>query len=48
VIRGKGRAPWLLVLLPWAGVLLLWYLVRVSGIVSPALVPSPLQVLGQF
>jgi len=48
VIRGKGPAPWLLVLLPWAGVLLFWYLVRVSGIVSPALVPSPLQVLGQF
>ncbi|HXH83304.1 MAG TPA: ABC transporter permease [Candidatus Tectomicrobia bacterium] len=35
-------------LTPWAAVVVLWYAVRGSGLVSPALVPSPGQVAEQF
>ena len=34
--------------LPWAAVILVWYLVPASGLVNPALVPTPWQVLLQF
>jgi NitT/TauT family transport system permease protein len=34
--------------LPWLAVVLLWHLIPVSGWVSPALVPTPSQVLGKF
>ena len=34
--------------LPWAVVIGLWYLVPATGLVSPALVPTPWQVLVQF
>ena len=34
--------------LPWAVLIGLWYLVPATGLVSPALVPTPLQVLMQF
>ena len=39
---------WALVLAPWIAALALWYGVRVSGLVNPALVPSPVQVTEQF
>ncbi len=35
-------------LAPWLAVLLVWYAVRESGLVKPALVPAPGQVLEQF
>ena len=35
-------------LAPWAIIVSLWYGVRVSGWVNPALVPSPLEVLDKF
>jgi NitT/TauT family transport system permease protein len=38
----------LLVLLPWALIVLLWYGVRASGFVSPALVPAPHEVAVRF
>jgi NitT/TauT family transport system permease protein len=37
-----------LVLLPWALIVLLWYGVRSSGLVSPALVPAPHEVARRF
>ena len=39
---------WLLRLAPWAAVVVLWYAVRESGLVKPALVPSPAEVARQF
>ncbi|HTH79651.1 MAG TPA: ABC transporter permease [Ramlibacter sp.] len=33
-----------MVLAPWALILLLWYAVRASGLINPALVPAPHQV----
>lgn len=41
-----GRAT--LILAPWILIVLLWYAVRASGLVSPALVPSPHAVLAKF
>jgi NitT/TauT family transport system permease protein len=41
-----GRA--LLILLPWALIVLLWYGLRASGLVNPALVPAPHQVATRF
>lgn len=38
----------LLVLAPWATLLVLWYAVRASGLVNPALVPAPHAVLAKF
>ena len=38
----------LLLLAPWLGIVLLWYAVRASGLVNPALVPAPHAVLGKF
>jgi len=35
-------------LLPWAVVIFVWYLIPATGLVSPALVPTPLQVLEKF
>ena len=35
-------------LLPWLVVILIWYLIPASGLVSAALVPTPLQVLLKF
>ena len=34
--------------LPWVVLIAIWYLVPASGLVSPALVPTPWQVLAQF
>src|SRR3569832_723298 len=37
-----------LVLSPWVLIVLLWYGIRASGLVNPALVPAPHQVLEKF
>src|SRR5689334_11861192 len=37
-----------LVLAPWAAIVLLWYAVRASGVVNPALVPAPHAVFARF
>ena len=37
-----------LVLAPWALILAIWYAVAYSGLVSPALLPKPHQVLARF
>ena len=37
-----------LILVPWALIVVAWYAVRLSGLVSPALVPPPHQVLAKF
>lgn len=34
--------------LPWLGVILLWYLIPASHLVSPALVPTPVEVVEKF
>jgi NitT/TauT family transport system permease protein len=36
------------ILLPWLALLALWYAVRASGLVSPALVPTPGEVVTRF
>ncbi|MDR2331964.1 MAG: ABC transporter permease [Burkholderiaceae bacterium] len=41
-----GRAA--LVLAPWLVILLLWYAIRMSGLVNPALVPAPHAVAEKF
>ena len=44
---GKGKHVfWLLA--PWLLILAVWYAVRASGLVNPALVPAPHQVLAKF
>ena len=45
------RVAWLspfMVLLPWVAIVLVWSAVPYSGLVSPALVPTPLQVAERF
>lgn len=45
------RAAWLsplMVLLPWVAIVLAWSAIPYSGLVSPALVPTPLQVAERF
>ena len=37
-----------LVLAPWVAIVALWYAVAASGLVNPALLPTPGQVLGKF
>ena len=37
-----------LILAPWLVIVLLWYGVRASGLINPALVPAPHQVLAKF
>lgn len=37
-----------LILAPWLVLLLLWYAVRASGLVNPALVPAPHEVAAKF
>ena len=37
-----------LILVPWALIVVAWYAVRLSGLVSPALVPAPHQVFAKF
>jgi NitT/TauT family transport system permease protein len=44
--RILGKA--LLVLAPWLLILALWYAVRASGLISPALVPAPHAVFAKF
>ena len=39
---------WLLPVLPWAGLVLIWYLIPTLGLVNPALVPTPVQVATTF
>ena len=46
-LRHRGRR-WLLVLAPWLLLVALWYGVRLSGLVPPALVPAPHQVADRF
>jgi len=41
-----ARAGWILA--PWLAILVLWYAVRASGFVNPALVPAPHAVLERF
>jgi NitT/TauT family transport system permease protein len=38
----------MLILAPWVLIVLLWYGVRASGFINPALVPAPHQVLEKF
>src|SRR5512139_1414350 len=38
----------LLTLAPWLAILLLWYAIHYSGLVNPALVPTPHEVLERF
>jgi NitT/TauT family transport system permease protein len=56
-MRAEPRAPagrraigrWIaMLLLPWIAVLGLWYAVRLSGLVNPALVPTPWEVMAKF
>lgn len=44
---GAGKR-FLLGLAPWVGAVALWYLVRISGLVNPTLVPAPHQVASKF
>src|SRR5689334_2446332 len=37
-----------LIVLPWVALVLIWYAIRASGLISPALVPAPHQVLAKF
>lgn len=52
--KASARSGWSLLLqlalrlLPWLIVVLCWYLLPATGLVSPALVPTPLQVLLKF
>jgi NitT/TauT family transport system permease protein len=41
-----ARAGWILA--PWLAILVLWYAVRASGLVNPALVPAPHAVFTRF
>jgi len=41
-----AHAAWILA--PWLAILVLWYAVRASGLVNPALVPAPHAVLERF
>jgi NitT/TauT family transport system permease protein len=43
-----GRFRSLMVLLPWVAIVLVWSAIPYSGLVSPALVPTPLQVAERF
>jgi NitT/TauT family transport system permease protein len=50
-VAGRVRAAWirpLMVLLPWLGIVLVWYAIPYSGLVNPSLVPTPLQVADRF
>jgi len=38
----------LLPMVPWAGLVLVWYLIPTLGLVNPALVPTPVQVAKTF
>ncbi len=46
--RGSFAARALLVIAPWVAIVALWYAVRASGLVNPALVPAPHAVLERF
>jgi NitT/TauT family transport system permease protein len=50
--KGAGAMSWLrraaLILAPWLLIVLLWYGVRASGFVNPALVPAPHDVAARF
>ena len=44
-----GAIPRLaLQILPWAAIIALWYLVRLSGLVRASLVPMPHEVLARW
>ena len=47
-ISASKPLRFLLILAPWVLILLLWYGVRASGLVSPALVPAPHEVAARF
>ena len=38
----------LLPVVPWAGIVLIWYLIPTLGLVNPALVPTPMEVAKTF
>ena len=52
--QGVLRRAWNLLLqagfrlLPWAVVISIWYAIPYTGLVNPALVPTPMQVLAKF
>ena len=47
-VRRSAAGRVLLIAAPWLLILALWYAVRASGLVNPALVPAPHAVLGTF
>src|SRR5688500_4876440 len=47
-MRGGGLRVAMLSLAPWLLILAVWYLVRLSGLVKPALVPTPGDVAARF
>jgi NitT/TauT family transport system permease protein len=47
-VSSRGLRHVALVLLPWLLILLLWYAVRASGLINPALVPAPHAVAQRF
>ncbi|MEO8081095.1 MAG: ABC transporter permease [Caldimonas sp.] len=46
--RDSPAAKVLLLIAPWAFIIALWYAIRASGLVNPALVPAPHAVLQRF
>lgn len=44
----NAASRFLLGCVPWLGVIVLWYAVRLSGLVNPALIPAPHQVAVRF
>ncbi|WP_459618260.1 ABC transporter permease [Bordetella sp. 2513F-2] len=46
--RHSAPARALLILAPWLLLVLVWYGIRYSGLVNPALVPTPLEVARKF
>lgn len=46
--RGRALRNALLILAPWAGIVAVWYAIHYSGLVNPALVPTPHAVAKRF
>lgn len=50
-VQAARRAPWrlgALILAPWAAIVAVWYAIHHSGLVNPALVPTPHAVAQRF